>query len=387
MGSGREREEQLERWAKQLKSLLVKGSVPGEVEGFSPAAKSQAARFAADALSHRKGDIPAIAIESFARAGGERQMRLAIANDDMPFLVDTVAAVIARHGLIISRLLHPVVQVSRDANGDLTAIGSKGTLESLIYIECDRGDARTRMSIREELRANLAAVRAAVADWRDLEAAMRADADKAEGEDREFLTWAASGRFTLLGKADFAPKSSAKAMLGLAHEHADALLSPTARAAAAKALAPQGCKLLIVKSNFISPVHRAVPLDLLITPLAGGGIRVHAGLWTSSALSAAPEDVPILAKRLEALQASFGFRFSGHAGKALTHAVAELPHDIAVSISEGDLARVALTAMSIADRPRIAVELVRAPLDRHVFGFVWLPRDELTTARRIAIAD
>jgi glutamate dehydrogenase len=31
--------------------------------------------------------------------------------------------------------------------------------------------------------------------------------------------------------------------------------------------------------------------------------------------------------------------------------------------------------------------LTRDALDRHMFGFVWLPRDELTTARRIAISD
>jgi len=33
------------------------------------------------------------------------------------------------------------------------------------------------------------------------------------------------------------------------------------------------------------------------------------------------------------------------------------------------------------------IEIVEAPLDRHLFAFVWLPRDELTTARRVAIAE
>ena len=387
MVSERERAALLEGWAKQLAGLITKGSVPGEIEGFTPPARKEAALLGAEALCHRAPLHASIALESFARKDGERQMRLAIANDDMPFLVDTVAAVIARHGLIISRLLHPVINVSRTAAGDLIGLGKGGTAESLIYIECDRGDARTRMAIREELRANLEAVRAAVADWHALEAAVRADASQATGDEGAFLSWAADGHFTLLGKADFPAKGAATARLGLARAQAEALLSAKARVAAAKAMETGGRGLLIVKSNLISPVHRAVPLDLLIIPVAKGGIRVHAGLWTSGALGAAPDEVPILAARLAALQASFGFSISGHAGKALTHAVGVLPHDIAVSVDEGDLQRLALTAMSIADRPRIAVELVRAPLDRHVFGFVWLPRDELTTARRVGIGD
>ena len=45
---------------------------------------------------------------------GRRRMRLAIVNDDMPFLVDSVAAVIAGYGLTVHRLLHPIVHAVRD---------------------------------------------------------------------------------------------------------------------------------------------------------------------------------------------------------------------------------------------------------------------------------
>jgi glutamate dehydrogenase len=38
-------------------------------------------------------------------------MRIGIVNDDMPFLVDSIAMAIAARGLIIHRLLHPVVCV------------------------------------------------------------------------------------------------------------------------------------------------------------------------------------------------------------------------------------------------------------------------------------
>jgi glutamate dehydrogenase len=43
--------------------------------------------------------------------------------------------------------------------------------------------------------------------------------------------------------------------------------------------------------------------------------------------------------------------------------------------------------MSVADRPRSKLVLVRSLLGRHLFAFVWLPRDEVSTGRREAIGD
>src|SRR3982750_4183792 len=45
-----------------------------------------------------------------------------------------------------------------------------------------------------------------------------------------------------------------------------------------------------------------------------------------------------------------------------------------------------MMAMSLADRPRPALVQVRSILKGQLFSFVWLPREELTTARRTAIA-
>jgi glutamate dehydrogenase len=83
-----------------------------------------------------------MAVDTITGPDGRRRMRLAIVNPNMPFLVDSVAAVISSKGLVIDRLLHPVINVLRDAKGALTGIGKGGKPESLIYIETDRADAR-----------------------------------------------------------------------------------------------------------------------------------------------------------------------------------------------------------------------------------------------------
>src|SRR3546814_17090627 len=43
--------------------------------------------------------------------------------------------------------------------------------------------------------------------------------------------------------------------------------------------------------------------------------------------------------------------------------------------------------MSLADRPRPRLVVVPSTPGRHLFAFVWLPRDDLSTRRRVAIGE
>jgi glutamate dehydrogenase len=376
-----------------IAEALVTGSLPGELDGFGPSERRDAALFVAGALAVRAGVEPAIAIDTFQGATGKRHMRLAVIHPDMPFLVDSVAAIIAARGLMVDRLLHPVIRVQRTADGSFAAMGGatmggEGARESLLYLEVERADAKTRGDIGEAIKTSLADVRAAVNDWGALQAAMRADAEHGGSEEAAALmAWFVEGKFTLLGHCLFTRGGGIDAAIGIARARGQALLSEGARARAFAHFEGGQRDPLIVKSNLLSTVHRRVPVDLLIIPRGPDTLSIHAGLWTSAALGAPPEQIPVLRARLAALQAKYKFDPAGHAGKALSHALASLPHDLMISIAPDALESVTLCAMSIADRPRTRLEIVGAPLDRHLFAFVWLPRDELTTARRIAIGD
>ena len=148
--------------------------------------------------------------------------------------------------------------------------------------------------------------------------------------------------------------------------------------------------MLLVKSNRVATVHRRVLLDLILVPVREEGrvaaLSIHAGLWTSAALNTSPDKVPVLRQRLATMAEKFGFDPAGHAGKALAHVLTRLPHDLIVASNDSQVEALALAAMSIEDRPRPKAAFVGSPLDRHLSAFVWLPRDELSTARRQQIA-
>jgi len=375
---------------------LVDGALPGEIDNFDAQARTEAAAFIARTAQHRDAGAPALALESVPAGDRRRYMRLAIVNDDMPFLVDSVAATVVTHGLSIDRILHPVLSVRRDGEGQLSAIlpaeASGERRESFIYLEIDRADARERRALVAELLENLAQVRAAVIDWPKLQIAMREDADRLpDGEGAALLRWFLERKFTLLAHELRSHSGDVGEALGIARIEGPELLAKTTLERAFDWFEQGGQAPLILKSNRISSVHRHVPLDLLIVPRRQDGkisaLSIHAGLWTSAALNTAPDKIPVLRAALASLQNRYGFDPAGHAGKALSHALTALPHDLLIAFDAAALESVALTSMSLADRPRPKLVTVRSMLGRHLFAFVWLPRDELTTERRVQIGD
>ncbi|QAY77417.1 NAD-glutamate dehydrogenase domain-containing protein [Sphingosinicella sp. BN140058] len=376
-----------------LSHALVEGALPGEIAEFTSEDREGAARFIASCASSRMRGSALVRLESLGGAVGQRRMRIGIINDDMPFLVDSVANTIAARGLIVHRLLHPVVCVRRDEDGRLLAVeplcDDKDRRESMMYLEVDRADARIRRDVVADLNRVLADVRAAVEDWRAMQDQMRADAAATGDEEgAALLRWFADGAMTLLGYEVERPDAPASQALGLFRMPGDPT-DPGGSIGAIRYFEEGGSVPLLAKAERRSSVHRRVPLDLVVVPIREGdkvaAIGVHAGLWTSEALTAHVEDVPVLRQRLRELDEEFGFDPSGHSGKALRHALTALPHDLLASLSRDSVRELVTTAMSLADRPRPTLVLARSILKGNMFAFAWLPRDELTTRRRIAV--
>ncbi|MEE4201561.1 NAD-glutamate dehydrogenase [Erythrobacter sp.] len=373
--------------------------LPGD-EQVARGALESAARFLLETAQKR---APARSAVNFESDTNERRLRIAIINDDMPFLVDSIASTITAHGLSIDQLLHPVVCVARDEEGELKGIENQGlqkgaSEESLIYIETPRVDARQRRKLIADLRMMLGDVRAAVTDWQKMRAAMEEDAAQiGDEESRALLEWLNSGMLTQLGHLTRDREGKESAILGICRKSAKALLADASYDLAFDWFdnPKTADELLIVKSNRLSNVHRRVPLDLFIVPLREGGAKdgkvtalsIHAGVWTSAALAAQPYDVPVLRRALGDITEALDFDPSGHTGKALVHAFTTLPHDLLIAFAEEDTKRLATAMMSLVDRPRPRLVLVQSALERHVFAFVWLPRDYLSTGTRLQIQD
>ncbi|MFZ2998328.1 NAD-glutamate dehydrogenase [Sphingobium sp.] len=379
-----------------LETALARNALPGEREGLDEAALSAAAAFLARTANGRKPGQPAIVTETLGEGANGRYMRIALINDDMPFLVDSIANTLAASDITIHRLLHPVLSVTRAGDSALSAIldddAPGARRESMIYIEADRADAKARRALEKALQDTLADVRAAVADWAAMQAAMSADADAVPDEEgAALLRWFLARHFTQTGHEIVQRDGSSSAPLGICTRHDRPLIAPASLDAAFDWFEEGKRTPLIIKSSRMSRVHRLVLLDLIIIPVRTGkdvtALSIHAGMWTSTGLSAMPDKVPLLRSALSGLMDKFDFDPQGHAGKTLVHALTTLPHDILIGFDRETLERLALTFMSLTDRPRPKLVIATSALARHLYAFVWLPRDELSTARRVAIQD
>src|SRR6266852_2495411 len=101
-----------------------------------------------------------------------------VINDDMPFLVDSVSAEINRRERNIHLLLHPVIRVRRDKDGNRVEVTetheapSDAIVESTMHVEVDQEtDAAEIELLRSSLENILGDVRLSVADFK----AMRAE--------------------------------------------------------------------------------------------------------------------------------------------------------------------------------------------------------------------
>src|SRR5690349_9629350 len=99
-----------------------------ELEQHGPAGWAALALDFFDMVRARKPGAPSVRIfnPGMDRDGWESPHTVVqVANDDMPFLVDSVTMALADQGVGVHVLGHPVVQVQRDKAGKLLAVGAE----------------------------------------------------------------------------------------------------------------------------------------------------------------------------------------------------------------------------------------------------------------------
>lgn len=162
-------------------------------------------------------------------AAEQQHTVIEIVTDDMPFLVDSVTALLTAQHLDVHLLVHPLVVVRREPLGKLIEVAADvepddaidgDLVESWMHIEIDPvRDPEVRDRLRAELQRVLTDVREAVEDWPkmreralaladELAAARTSDArppvpEKDITDSVELLRWLAHEHFTFLGYREY----------------------------------------------------------------------------------------------------------------------------------------------------------------------------------------
>jgi glutamate dehydrogenase len=329
-----------------------------------------------------------------------------IVNDDMPFLVDSATAAINERGLAVRLVIHPVIVVTRDGEGNLTGLDPEeaGRRESWMQVEITREpNAAERGALAEALAGVLADVRAAVTDWPKMRevlaelcaglAGTMAPLPAAElGEGVEFLRWLDADNFVFLGVRDYAfGDGRERPPLGVLREEGyrafGGLRDLAALPSDVRDFVRRRELLIISKTDRRATVHRRVPMDAIGVRRFGTdgevtGLTLFVGLFASAAYSGEVRDVPLLRTKVEEIVARSGLSPTSHDGKALIHILDTFPRDELFQTGVDALYDTAIGILNLQERQRIALFLRRDPLERFVSCLVYVPRDRFDTGLR-----
>ncbi|MFN2629542.1 MAG: NAD-glutamate dehydrogenase [Gaiellaceae bacterium] len=339
-----------------------------------------------------------------------------IVTDDMPFLVDSVAMTLTRHGSAIHLVIHPVLRVRRDGDGRLvdllppTAAPGEGVGESMMHVEIDRqADQALLDELAADLRRVLVDIRLAVEDWPAMRARLRelvAELDERPppvdpgelAEAKALLEWIDENHFTFLGYREYelgtrdgedvlisVPGSG----LGILRETERKSISHSFSqlTAEVRRLAREPNLLNLTKANSRATVHRPAYLDYVGVKRFDESGAVFAerrflGLYTSTAYSASPWQIPVLRRKVQSVLDRSGFAPGSHDHKALIEILETYPREELFQIAEDELFRIALGILHLGERRRVRLFVRRDTFGRFLSCLVYLPLERYNTEVR-----
>ena len=347
-----------------------------------------------------------------ANGWGLEHTVIEIVNDDMPFLVDSVSAEINQRERKIHLLLHPVIRVRRDHDGnrveitDTQSAPSDALTESYMHVEIDQETEPAELeTLRTSIERILALVRMAVTDFHAMRDRLKADiaeldhsnppmAPEEVAEARKFLEWLDDGNFVFLGfrryrfethgGEDFLPADQ-ESGLGILRQ-----MLETSKERSNRALSKEDSDyarrqdlLIITKANSRSQIHRPVPMDRIgIKRYDASGNLIgedrFLGLFTSAAYNRSPREIPMLRLKQRRVLERAGLDPHSHNGKALADILETFPRDEFFQITDADLFEIAKGILLLQERQRVALFARSDVFNRFVACYVFVPRDQYT---------
>ena len=410
--------------AKRLLGTLFERAATGLLEHFTPEGLNALGHAAAAFLAEPdelKVRVYNPSLETHGWAVPYTVIELSL--PDRPFIVDSVRAAVQRQGLEVFHLLHPVFNVVRDASGELSELLSAAeaptqtleTGEKVAYemffvtpVESRAAQGALEQRVRDALEDVLLATRdyGAMLERAESLALELEELAKTQGSERAdelteyaaFIRWLGADHFVFLGYREYdvferagvptlqvTPDSG----LGILGKPSSAYETPTPLAELPEALRERilsGRVLTVTKTNAEATVHRPVRMDYLGIKKVQGGLYVgevrFLGLFTSKALAASVEEIPILRRKLRLVLELSGAELGSHDFKQLVSVFSSLPRDELFWSDAPRLLGDVRTIIGAAQSGGVRVTLRPDPLARGVSVMVIMPRERFNSGVR-----
>src|SRR3990172_4822647 len=308
--------------------------------------------------------------------------------DDSPFLVDSVTAEIQTRGIVVQRVLHPVIGVVRDVTGRLIEVTNARRAqrrESVQHYELDRS-----LDDEEAVHRMVGVAEAGRARY-PVE-----DVDEATA----FLRWLLDGNFIFLGFREYhiTGKGAARTLsvvpgsgLGILAEHKEsAFATPVLMSDLPDHLRrryEEGGLLVITKTNRLSTVHRRTKMDYVgVRHLAPDGEVIGearlVGLFTSKTYLTRATQIPVLHRKLDQILEAEDLIEGSHDHKLAIQLFESFPKDELFATPTDDIRKSIAGLLTQEEYQQVKLFVRRDLLKRNVSLLFSLPRDRFNADLR-----
>ncbi len=366
-----------------------------------------------------------------AEEGGSSQDTVVqIVTDDMPYLVDSVVAELARMNVSVRRLVHPIVVVRRDLTGALREVltGSNpdevptdALAESWMYVNVDRiTDPDRAGQVEQRLLAVLTDVREVIEDTHGMIGIADAVADGLEAappplpaeevaDGAALLRWLGDGHFIFLGYRHYElvwepDDGSVDGSIDNAAPTLRAMLASGRGVLRGDSVAARGLStgpdadplarnlLVLTQASAPATVHRPVYPHYVGVKTFNErgeitGEHRFLGVLTPTALHEDVLHIPVIGRRVREVIHRAGVLLDSYSGQRMLEVLQTYPRTELFSTDADSLYQTVTGVLSLAQRRTVRLFCRRDPYGRFFSCLVYLPRDRYTTAARLAMQD
>ncbi|UGT41646.1 NAD-glutamate dehydrogenase [Nocardia yamanashiensis] len=389
----------------------------GDADCAIPATSTQIFRCHVDLALRRQ---PGTANVQVYHADDDAGLGVAVqmVTDDMPLLVESVTSSLARMGVSVSEIVHPIFEVTRDSDGMLdTALphevdgnGATGLRESWMHVQLHPATSAEQLRrIESALPDVLTDVRRVIEDTE----AMRAAQDRVAGElgkaassgvspfsatdlkdVAQLLGWLSDGNFTVLGYACYERTDvGGQAKSTIVPSSSLGVLRPNV-GTDFRVPDNSGDQPLLMLTQGLVPatVHRAVyPYFVGVAEIDDTGAvlgeHLFIGVFTVNALHENVLDIPVIERRVRSIIETSGFDLDSFSGQEMLEVIQSFPRTELFSSDEETLRRTASAVLNVGMRRQVRLFMRMDGYGRFVACMVYLPRDRYTTRVRLEMQD
>ncbi|MGJ8670037.1 MAG: NAD-glutamate dehydrogenase [Oceanococcus sp.] len=335
---------------------------------------------------------------------------------DRPFLVDTIAMAVRAAGGQIRWIIHPVLDVKRDAHGLMQSVSSAGdeggSLESFIQLHIHGlSDDADLQALQLRVETVLEDLRAVVDDYFPMREKLAELIDHLahvppgmDAEDlvevADLLRWLDLDHFTFLGYIESKVVSSGEqtgfqgvdgSSLGLLRRSINDqdLVAP---AAEMDKYTGSRRPVIVTKTNVRSHIHHHEFLDSISVKRfdengqASGTCR-FVGLFSNEVYNSSPKTIPVVRQKLDWVMRESRSRTGSHAHKQLSEILSSLPTDELFQSSASELLELGLGVRSLRETQRLRLFLRQDRYRRFYSCLVYVQRDQYSSRVRERMGD